>query len=46
MARSLKDHDAIIHLAGANLFGKRWTDSVQKNDSESRELAPGILWRH
>jgi uncharacterized protein (TIGR01777 family) len=35
---SLQYHDAIIHLAGANLFGKRWTDEYKKVILESREI--------
>ncbi len=36
---SLMDQDAVIHLAGANLFGKRWTDGYKKIIIESRELS-------
>jgi len=36
---SLKDQDAVIHLAGANLFGKRWTEKYKKIIIESRELS-------
>jgi len=36
---SLMDQDAVIHLAGANLFGKRWTDRYKKILIESRELS-------
>lgn len=32
----LKDKDAIIHLAGANLFAKRWTENYKKIILESR----------
>jgi len=35
----LKDQDAVIHLAGANLFGKRWTDDYKKAILESREVS-------
>src|ERR1035437_10816373 len=28
----LNGKDAIIHLAGANIFGKRWTDSYQRSE--------------
>ena len=36
---SLKDQDAVIHLAGANLFGKRWTKEYKKVILESREVS-------
>ena len=36
---SLKDQDAVIHLAGANLFGKRWTEKYKKVILESREVS-------
>lgn len=36
---SLKDHSAVIHLAGANLFGKRWTNDYKKLIMESREVS-------
>ena len=36
---SLQHQDAVIHLAGANLFGKRWTESYKKVILESRELS-------
>jgi uncharacterized protein len=36
---SLKDQDAVIHLAGANLFGKRWTKEYKKIILESREIS-------
>jgi hypothetical protein len=36
---SLKDQDVVIHLAGANLFGKRWTKDYKKVILESRELS-------
>jgi uncharacterized protein len=36
---SLKDQDAVIHLAGANLFGKRWTEKYKKIIYKSRELS-------
>lgn len=32
----LNGKDAIIHLAGANIFGKRWTDIYQRTIMESR----------
>jgi len=38
-----KDHlnskDAVIHLAGANLFAKRWTEEYKKKIMESREIS-------
>lgn len=34
---------AIIHLAGANLFGKRWSASYKKEIIESRELTTRSL---
>jgi uncharacterized protein (TIGR01777 family) len=33
----LNSKDAVIHLAGANLFGKRWTEDYKKKIIESRE---------
>jgi uncharacterized protein (TIGR01777 family) len=38
-ANHLEDKDAIIHLAGANLFAKRWTAEYKKLILESRELS-------
>lgn len=35
----IEDSDAIIHLAGANLFGKRWDDNYKKKIIESREIS-------
>ncbi len=32
----LSNADAVIHLAGANLFGRRWNSSYKKNILESR----------
>lgn len=40
---SLRDKDVIIHLAGANLFGKRWTDAYKKTILDSRELSTKSL---
>lgn len=34
---------AIIHLAGANLFGKRWNDAYKKEIIESREISTRSL---
>ena len=31
--------DAIIHLAGANLFGKRWSESYKREILESRQIS-------
>lgn len=36
---SLADKDAIIHLAGANLFAKRWTENYKKEILESRYMS-------
>jgi uncharacterized protein (TIGR01777 family) len=36
---SFKNQDAVIHLAGANLFGKRWTKEYKKVILESREVS-------
>lgn len=36
---SLKEQDALIHLAGTNLFGKRWTDRYKKEILESRYIS-------
>lgn len=36
---SLMDQDAVIHLAGANLFGRRWSKEYKKIIIESRELS-------
>jgi uncharacterized protein len=35
----LNDKDAVIHLAGANLDGNRWTKSYKKKIIESREIS-------
>src|SRR5690606_22550505 len=39
----LNNKDVIIHLAGANLSGKRWSNSYQKLIIESRETSTSIL---
>jgi hypothetical protein len=36
---SLADKDAVIHLAGANLFAKRWTENYKKEILESRYIS-------
>jgi uncharacterized protein len=35
----LNKNDIIIHLAGANLFGRRWDDDYKKKLIESREVS-------
>lgn len=35
----LHDKDAIVHLAGANLFGKRWSSEYKKEIFESRVIS-------
>jgi hypothetical protein len=35
----LEDSDAVIHLAGINLFAKRWNDDFKKAVLESREVS-------
>jgi uncharacterized protein (TIGR01777 family) len=35
----LENSDAVIHLAGINLFSKRWNDSFKKAVLESREVS-------
>ncbi|MEO7800938.1 MAG: TIGR01777 family oxidoreductase [Ginsengibacter sp.] len=35
--------DAIVHLAGANVMGKRWTDSYKKEIVESRTESSALL---
>ena len=35
----LEDSDAVIHLAGINLFSKRWNDEFKKSIIESRQLS-------
>lgn len=40
---SLNDHDAVIHLAGANLSGKRWTNKYKKIIRNSRVLGTKSL---
>ena len=35
----LSSKDAVIHLAGANLFAKRWTEDYKKKIIESRETS-------
>lgn len=37
--KSLLDKDAVIHLAGANLFAKRWTENYKKEILESRRIS-------
>jgi uncharacterized protein len=38
-SNELSGKDAIIHLAGANVFGKRWTASYKRIILESRQLS-------
>ena len=38
-ADELNGKDAIIHLAGANVFGKRWSDNYKSTIMESRKIA-------
>lgn len=40
---SLANKDAVIHLAGANLFGRRWSKEYKKEILESRELSTKSL---
>jgi uncharacterized protein len=35
----LNKNDIVIHLAGANLFGRRWDDDYKKKILESREIS-------
>ena len=35
----LENSDAVIHLAGINLFSKRWNESFKKAVLESREVS-------
>jgi|WetSurMetagenome_2_1015567.scaffolds.fasta_scaffold09078_4 uncharacterized protein len=35
----LENCDAVIHLAGTNVFAKRWNDSFKKDILESREVS-------
>jgi len=35
----IENSDAVIHLAGTNVFAKRWSDSFKKEILESRELS-------
>jgi len=35
----INETDAVIHLTGANLFGKRWDDSYKRKILESREIS-------
>ncbi len=39
----LENADAVIHLAGINLFSKRWNDDFKKEVLESREVSTKIL---
>ena len=39
----IEGKDVIIHLAGANIFGKRWTDSYKRTIIRSRKLATKCL---
>lgn len=36
---NLENSDAVIHLAGINLFSKRWNDDFKKSILESRQLS-------
>lgn len=36
---NIDENDAVVHLAGANLFGKRWDDNYKKKIIESREIS-------
>ena len=36
---NLEDLDVVIHLAGVNLFAKRWNDDFKKSILESRQLS-------
>jgi hypothetical protein len=36
---NLENSDAVIHLAGINLFAKRWNDDFKKSVIESRQLS-------
>lgn len=36
LIKAMNECDAVIHLAGENLFGKRWTDEVKKKILNSR----------
>jgi len=35
----LENSDAVVHLAGINLFAKRWNDEFKKSIIESREIS-------
>ena len=37
--KHLEGKDAVIHLAGANLFGRRWNKEYKKRIMESREIS-------
>jgi len=39
LARGVQDADAVIHLAGENLFGKRWT-AKQKDGLRASRIEP------
>lgn len=39
----LENKDAVVHLAGANLSSKRWTNSFKKIILESREVSTGNI---
>ena len=36
LADQMNEVDAVIHMAGENLFGKRWTDEVKRKIMDSR----------
>ncbi len=40
---SLEGMDAVIHLAGSNIFGKRWSEDYKKEIFESRIISTKIL---
>lgn len=44
-AEYLNDKDAVIHLAGASLAGKRWTDNYKREILRSREISTKGLVR-
>ena len=44
-AEALADADAVVHLAGANIGDRRWTDAVKRDVLESRVVGTTLVAR-
>jgi uncharacterized protein (TIGR01777 family) len=44
-AEALQKADYIVHLAGANVAGKRWTDKRKREILDSRVNSAALLWK-